>query len=351
MKKQILIFLINFSFLNQLIAQIPHKVVICGVCRDVAERVPYSMRIMENIGHLFQDYRIIVYENNSTDATPQLLREWQERNPKVFALTEHIDKDTLEKIMINRLDDGNYYRPELIARARNIVLKNALSDTYKDFAYIIWMDMDFKLEPNYAGIQEVFETNREWDAVFAYGTDPHHIYWDWYAFRDYRCPIGSELLGNYWWHLPKQLVLNTNSDWYPVYSAFGGCGIYKKDSIRDCQYSALANDDLAAFSREIIEKYKHTNSVVQKYLEDVKNMKDCIFIPIPSPTQPNITNPQVGVRVSHNNQDIVWKMSSFVYKYPSVCEHVPFHASMIVRGHDKLFINPRLIFHYGDFIA
>jgi len=350
MKKKLLLFCIGLSFFNLLHAQIPHKVVICGVCRDVADRVPYSMRIMENIGNMFEDYRIIVYENNSKDATPQLLRDWQARNPKVLALSEHIDKKALEKIMINRLDDGNYYRPELIARARNIVLEQALSDSYKEFAYVIWMDMDFKLEPNYAGIQEVFDTNREWDAVFAYGTDPHHTYWDWYAFRDHRCPIGSELLGNYWWYLPKKLSLDSNSDWYPVYSAFGGCGIYKKDSIRDCHYSALVTQDLAMLSEMIIEKYRHANSIVQKYLSDVKNMKECISLPQPSPQQHNITDPQIGIR-TFRNHDVIWKMSSFVYKYPSVCEHVTFHASMIIRGHDKLFINPRLAFHYGDFIA
>jgi|GEM_PF-772255 hypothetical protein len=350
MKKQFLTFFIGLSLFNLLSAQIPHKVMICGVCRDVADRVPYSMRIMETIGNLFEDYRIIVYENNSKDATPRLLHDWQDRNPKVVALSEHIDKKTLEKIVINRLDDGHYYRPELISRARNIVLDRALSDSYKEFAYVIWIDMDFKLEPNYAGITEVFEATREWDAVFAYGTDPHHKFWDWYAFRDHRCPIGSELLGNAWWYLPKSLVLDSKSDWYPVYSAFGGCGIYKKDSIRDCQYSALVTEDLALFSQGVIEKYKHTNGIVQKYLKDTKNIKEYINLSHPSPQLPNITDPSIGF-YTLNNHGIVWKMSSFVYKYPSVCEHVTFHASMIIRGHDKLFINPRLAFHYGDFIT
>lgn len=338
--------LVAFSFLNVFCNKLPEKVMICGVCRDVEKRLPYVIRIMENIGNMFEDYRIIVYENNSNDATPKLLQEWQQKNNKVIALSEYLSKELLDRIVINRLDDGQYYRPELIARARNIVLKKALSNDYTEFPYIIWMDMDFKIEPNYDGIKEVFQSNKTWDAVLAYGTDPNNTYWDWYAFRDYRCPIGSELLGNYWWKLPKQLTLDVNSDWYPVYSAFGGCGVYKKDSIRDCCYSALVTNDLAILLQDILGKYRHSNSIVQKYLDDVRDMKNIIYLPFPSPLQPNITDPNIGIETLNNNRNIVWKMSSFVYKYPSVCEHVTFHASMIVRGHDKIFINPRLSFHY-----
>ena len=32
------------------------------------------------------------------------------------------------------------------------------------------------------------------------------------------------------------------------------------------------------------------------------------------------------------------------YNFPVICEHVPFHASMIARGYDKLFVLPPLIY-------
>lgn len=35
-------------------ASIHEKVVICGVCKDVAGRLPFSIKIMEKIGALFQ---------------------------------------------------------------------------------------------------------------------------------------------------------------------------------------------------------------------------------------------------------------------------------------------------------
>ncbi len=341
-----LFFLALFTFFAPLYAQLPQKVIICGVCKDVAERVPYTIKIMEKIGALFSDYRIVVYENNSSDETPRILKEWERSNSKVQAIIEQVDQKELENIFVNRTEDGNFYRAETIARARNIVLDNALSETYQDFAYLIWMDMDFKLEPNYEGFREVFATEKEWDAVFAYGIDPPGTYWDWYAFRDQECPIGSELLGNDWWYLPKQKrLLNKNDDWYPVLSAFGGCGIYKKASILGCYYSGLVSKDLGKLSYKIIQE-NLSHPIIQKYLKDLTKLSH-ITIKARCPTLSDIHDPQVGILTPGIPEGIVWRMSSFVYKYPSVCEHVVFHASMILNGYDKLFINPRLIFRYG----
>ena len=235
---------------------IPEKVLICGVCRDIArDGLPTSIEIVEQIGALFDDYRVIIYENNSSDNTPNILKQWTQCNPKVFVKSESLSDADLAQAIINRNPDGQFFRPEAIARARNIVLDIALSNQYEEFPYIIWMDMDFKIFPRFEGIVEVFESNREWDAVFAYGiAAPTSAYWDWYAFRDAESPLGPELLGMRWYRLPKEFALEQNSDWYPVYSAFGGYGIYKKSSIIGCRYSALVTEDLEKVARVIIDQ-------------------------------------------------------------------------------------------------
>lgn len=346
MKHIILAILCFLLPLNTVMAPLPYKVLVCGVCKNIGREIKHSIRIMEKIGELFEDYRIIIYENNSTDHTDHLLCKHQVLNPKIFALCEHMSTSTLNALTVNRLSNGDYFKTELIAYARNKVLDIAFSPTYEQYSHIIWMDMDFILEPNYAGIEEVFTSDKEWDAVFAYGVDPYYKYWDWYAFRDHRCPIGPELLDMYWWKLPKQLILDQKNDWYPVYSAFGGCGIYKKSSIENCYYSGLVTSDLALFTQKIIEEYKNSNIHVQKYIHDKNNTKKYVTIADCSPKLPAITDPHTGIRI-HTDCDIVWKMNSFTNRYPVACEHVPFHASMILNGHNKLFINPRLVFHYG----
>src|SRR2546422_11402748 len=63
---------------------IQEKVLICGVCRDIAEDgLLTSIEIVEKMGSLFDDYRVIIYENNSSDDTPYILNQWAERNTKV----------------------------------------------------------------------------------------------------------------------------------------------------------------------------------------------------------------------------------------------------------------------------
>ena len=346
MIRTLLYCLIFFS--STVYATIPEKVLICGVCKDVESRLSGTIEIMEHIGSLFDDYRIIVYENNSSDKTPTLLSQWAKKNQRVSIQSEYLSRESLNTIVVNADKKNGLFRPELIARARNIVLDQAFSDDYENFNYLIWMDMDFVLPPAYEGIVEVFHTDREWDAVLAYGIDPPGTYWDWYAFRDDVYPLGSELLGDQWWYMEKNFSLTINDDWYPVTSAFGGCGIYKKSSIIGCQYSALVNEDLEIVARDIIQSGKRNgHPQIIKYLRGLEKIEELIMLNSPVAGLPQYYNPEYGFVLSNHPEAIIWRMSSFFYQYPTVCEHTIFHASMIVRGHDKIFINPRLIFRYG----
>ncbi len=304
---------------------------------------------MEQIGSLFEDYRIVIYENNSNDRTVDILRKWKRGNSRVYVKSEKLPYSTLDAIIVNHKKDGTFFHPETIARARNLVLDIVMSDAYREFPYVIWMDMDFKFPPRFEGITEAFETDREWDAVFAYGIDPPGTYWDWYAFRNATYPIGSELLGDYWWYMPKSFSLKRTDDWCPVYSAFGGCGIYKKSSIVGCRYSGIVTEDMAVVAKQLIDQNPRHPQILT-YLEKCRQLSSFMTIEHPKPHLSKIEDPNVGVILQQGDPSpLVWRMSFFVSQYPSVCEHVAFHASMIARGHDKLFINPRLIFTYGGY--
>ena len=148
--------------------------------------------------------------------------------------------------------------------------------------------------------------------------------------------------------MPKNLHLTSADDWYPVYSAFGGCGIYKKTSIKDCRYSAVVTEDLDYVARQIIENGRMTkHPQIVKYDDLLNQTTSLLHISSPLPHMPQVKDSQIGFILFPGNNPVIWRMSSFVYQYPSVCEHVPFHASMIRRGHGKIFINPRLLFTYG----
>jgi hypothetical protein len=329
-------------------ADIKEKVIICGVCRNVESRLEKTRLIMESIGNLFEDYRMLIYENNSADKTTKMLLSWMKDNPRVWVKSEHLSRREFKKKFINIKQDGSFFLPEQIARARNIVLEKALSPEYESFPFIIWMDMDFVLFPDLDGFVDTFNSDREWDAVFAYGIDPQKTFWDWYALRDGRYPIGSELLGMDWWYMVKELSLSKSDDWYPVYSAFGGCGIYKKASIEGCSYSGVVTRDLEIHAKKLIEEgKKEEHPQVLKFMDFCRQLDATHKIEEPIPNLPYVRNLNTGIVLQGDSDALLWRMSSFVYQYPSVCEHVPFHSSMIIRGHDKLYINPKLVFRYG----
>lgn len=137
-------------------AQIHEKVLICGVCRNVEKRLEKTKKIMESIGALFDDYKILVYENNSTDRTAQILKAWAHQNPRVWLKSETLALAELEKVIVNVYQDGRLYPPEQICRARNVVLDQALDPIYNDFPFIIWMDMDFVRFPDLEGFVDTF---------------------------------------------------------------------------------------------------------------------------------------------------------------------------------------------------
>ncbi len=341
-RNTIALFLLTYG---SLFSMVPKQVLICGVCKNVEVPLPYTIQIIERIGSLFEDYRIIVYENDSTDRTLDILQQWAKKNPRLHLKTEKVPYSELDQSIVNIKPDGSFFHPEAIARARNIVLDIAMSDAYENFSHVIWLDMDFKIAPAFAGIVEAFQTEIEWDAVFAYGVDPRKAYWDWYAFRNEAYPIGAELLGDYWWYMPRSFSLKQTDDWYPVYSAFGGCGIYKKSSIVGCRYSGIATKDLGLIAKQIIDKNPN-HPQIRVYQDKNRKAKSFVAIDTPKPHLPQIKDPEVGIMLGDS---LIWRMNFFVYQYPSVCEHVTFHASMIAKGHNKLFINPRLVFTYGGY--
>ena len=58
-------------------------VVICGIARDVSKNVMATLARIERLGKMFLDYRVVIYENDSTDGTDVILKEWESQNYKV----------------------------------------------------------------------------------------------------------------------------------------------------------------------------------------------------------------------------------------------------------------------------
>ena len=53
------------------------SVLICGICRDVRPYLPRTAARIQRLGSMFADYRVILFENDSTDRTLDFLEDWQ----------------------------------------------------------------------------------------------------------------------------------------------------------------------------------------------------------------------------------------------------------------------------------
>jgi len=325
---------------------INEKVLICGIGKDVEVAVPNTIASIEAIGSQFADYQVIIYENNSKDQTKSLFQKWAAKNPKVIFMSETVSKEQLKKESCMQIRN----RTETIARARNIVLDKAMRPQFDDFKYVIIADLDFVHYPwDVANIVDtILHPEHEWDAVFANGS------YDEFALRTLEFPIGQELVGDYYWSHHEQLrnklsaldYFRQSQPWIKVYSAFGGLGIYKREAMRGCKYSGVVTKNLEKVALSWLEEASQKQDI--PFLEDYQTQLNTL--PIYDITEKQISNRKkypkhMGVRL-HNkfgNGQIVWFSCTPPHTLPWTCEHIPFHATMILNGHDKLFINPRLI--------
>ena len=56
------------------------RVVIAGLARNLAEILPQTIKRIESLGKQFADYHVVIYENDSTDRTSEILQSWANDN-------------------------------------------------------------------------------------------------------------------------------------------------------------------------------------------------------------------------------------------------------------------------------
>ena len=168
---------------------------ICGVCKNVESALPNTISSMANLGAQFKDFTVIIYENNSTDRTAQILAEWASKEKRVVFISENLTQEQLSTGARCYSWDGKPSRMEIIARARNIVLSKARAAQYADFDYVIMADLDFQRPWPIPEILNSIQQYEGWDCIAANGMSRDVIYYDRFALRNELFPFGPELIG------------------------------------------------------------------------------------------------------------------------------------------------------------
>ncbi len=286
--------LTKIDMLNQLDKQsldigkqemLKRKLIVAGISRDNAKELPSVILHIEYIGSLFQDYKVIIFENDSKDGTKAILKNWRLNNPKVKILSK---------------DFHNIKRPnhQFLADARNYYLEEIKMPEYQDYEMMMVMDMDMGLGIDVRGIEDSFSKIDQWSVVCSNGiksTLGNKMY-DFFAFRNDEFPWSPEewqkiceqndqsnkwnkvclkgkkeaegkdysfLKGDwfekdelYWKYIVSQgqKLYSVGGELLPVHSCFGGMAFYKLAFLNNCNYNSLRNDCEHVPFHECIEK-------------------------------------------------------------------------------------------------
>ncbi len=296
-----------------------HRIIICGVCRNVSHAVENSIRNIEELGRHFKDYHVVIYENNSTDDTAQKFNSWAQANSHVTFISQTLSKKELRASRTVR-----------IANARNKVLDVVRKQKFDNFRYLVMVDLDFTSDWPIGEIVHSVNQGFDWDSISANGITKSGMYYDRFAFRNKDFPFGPELLDHEFW---AELGPNDSGSWFKldqvgwpaVYSAFGGLAIYKTETIRKCSYSGTPTKELKKYYKMIVQDLAEDHPHIQKYLKlnPKKHLSD-------------------KLRLRKNC--LVWQSSKD--SSIAVCEHVTLHAVMALKGYKTFYINPKLIMRY-----
>lgn len=314
----------------------PHKILICGIGKNVAKASANTIASIEALGKSFIDYRVIVYENNSTDETKSIYASWAKKNSKVIFISENLSQSKFKKVSKMKI----IHRIEKIAYARNKVLEKIQDPKFSDFSYVIWADLDF-MEP--WSVDEIIATinhpEKDFDAVFANGS------YDLFALRSKQFPVGFELIGTAFFQniekMQQQLNIGESQSWIDVYSAFGGLGVYKREALLGSCYSATVTKDLESQVKKWLLAAQYSNNPL--FFQEYCNM--CLenkVVEFSSPYTSRISDPSDVLGMKFKGGDIVWFSCTEDATLPWTCEHVTLHASMAEKGFDRFFINPKI---------
>lgn len=223
-------------------------VVICALARNIEKTFPKCMQKIESLGTDFKDYRILIFENDSSDKTREKLKQWN--NPKVLILDcpEHKEcKLNMAHPKTTSKDANMNDRMVKMAGLRNRYL-DYVKEHFRDYDLAIVYDLDSRGGIYLDGFRSVFADEKKWNAVAARGTKPLLFFfgevnflYDAIAFVEKdKLPIKtkSEIVKHL---LNYQKLLNKSKiddELVSVESAFNGLCIYKMNSFLNSKYDS-----------------------------------------------------------------------------------------------------------------
>jgi hypothetical protein len=266
---------------------------ICGPVKNCAPFLPKVLSNIEKISSLFEDYKIVIFYDNSTDNTLNILKEYQMKNPKLLF---YVNKNVVSN-----------YRTHNIAIARNYCL-DYIRQNAEYYPYFIMMDFDdvnckeVNVEPLKNSLKR-----EDWDGL-SFNTSPH--YYDIWGLSIYPfCFSYNHFSNNFKYHtiirnyIMKKLEGLKPGQLLPCISSFNGFSIYRTNKFLNSYYDGRVRSDL--FPKKLLQ----IHSIAQK------------------------------------SKGLVYKDYGHVKGKYEDCEHRAFHQQARINSGARIMISPEFVFY------
>jgi len=230
------------------------SVIVCGCTKNSAHYIADHLERLYGIKEMFADFHMVIYENDSTDKTTNVLSEFKKT---------HGDFHYISETLVLPEDQTKQHRPQIIAHGRNTLMRY-LETMGRPFDYTIMVDLD-SVVSEFDPIQmtKLFTYPVEqWDGLTANCRGRYYDIWAlriskdiwdenvhshlWRAPIPYDCWVEAMRTGdsNLFVRNNQVKIPNTISELIPVESSFGGFAIYRSNAIVGCRYSAIVDGAL-----------------------------------------------------------------------------------------------------------
>ena len=304
------------------------NVLFLGVVKNVESVIKNNINKVFFLMNKFAKSKLVIYENNSTDNTKNILKEFSEDERIVCIMEDFTDKQIKENSEIwayTKVTGSDHpCRIEQISNARNKVISEINKNEYDEYDVVVWTDMDL-LDFYFENLESYVEEVKNDEKIILTGNSPR--YYDYFALRinqdihqGYTNRIlGPEIIGERFWHyISRDEIFVTQRQL--VSSAFNGVGIYNKNVFKNHKYNCIVDENVERYYLALLKE----NTNLLRYLNFISS--DCPKFP--------------GGKEDKINK-IFWKNNSG-YDKPVVCEHVALHASLNLENY-KIYIEPKLM--------
>jgi hypothetical protein len=222
--------------------------VICILARDCGKELKNNIPRIEALQAGIGKCVVFIVENDSIDDTKGVINEWKQRNEDI----NYLNCDGIFEQNNNKQKESTYLlgtsinRIERMSKCRNVYLEAIKRNKLKP-DYVIIIDIDiYYFEPD-SIISAIDNAPHDWSALFANGIVKEQS--PFVTINRYHDLYALDVTGTNHDRTYFDVFVEYNNiekkirqeKYFPVYSAFGGIGIYKYESIAGMEYSAIPN--------------------------------------------------------------------------------------------------------------